>query len=395
MMKPIANLIRVSSANTIVILALTSGIVLSGVLSSFQTIACGLVLVGTKDGTYVMGRSLEFGVFKEDRFAKGASIDTKFVSFPRGSKFTAGSGSTKDPQTNNFSWTAKYGFSGMGHGASALKDGLLSEGINEAGLHVAALWFEDGTYGEPQRERKNLPQYQFAAWVLSQFGSVREAVEAIRQVNIYGGFNDEWHQVFPFHWAISDKSGNFYVIEHIDGAVNVTDARDIRVMTNSPRIEWHKTNYENFKKDFPRLDAKTKTGERGLLNGLPGSWTSPDRFIRLAIQRDLSEPLESVDTALNQSVHLLNTVDYVTGVPEMLTRGAGKAAQETSWISIIDPVRRDYYFRTQDSLNVHKIDLDQIDYRESSGPTAFDIYGGSPYVDVTAKALGKSSDQSR
>ena len=395
MMKPIANLIGVSSPKTIAILALTSGIVLSGVLSSFQTIACGLVLVGTKDGTYVMGRSLEFGVFKEDRFAKGASIDTKFVSFPRGSKFAAGSGSKEDPQTNNFSWTAKYGFSGMGHGASALKDGLLSEGINEAGLHVAALWFEDGTYGEPRGEGKNLPQYQFAAWVLSQFGSVKEAVEAIRQITIYGGFNDEWHQVFPFHWAISDKSGNFYVIEHIDGALNVTDARDIRVMTNSPRIEWHKTNYENFKKDFPRLDAKTKTGERGLLNGLPGSWTSPDRFIRLAIQRDLSEPLESVDTALNQSVHLLNTVDYVTGVPEMLTRGAGTAAQETSWISIIDPVRRDYYFRTQDSLNVHKIDLDQIDYREGSAPTAFDIYGGSPYVDVTAKALGKTSDQSR
>ena len=140
---------------------------------------------------------------------------------------------------------------------------------------------------------------------------------------------------------------------------------------------------------------KQETGESGLLNGLPGSWTSPDRFIRLAIQRDLSEPLDSTDTALNQSVHLLNTVDYVTGVPEMLTRGAGTAAQETSWISVIDPVHMDYYYRTQDSLNVHKIDLDQIDYREGSGPTAFDIYGGSPYVDVTAKALGKSSDQSR
>ena len=129
-MKPIANLIGVSSPKTIAILALTSGIVLSGVLSSFQTIACGLVLVGTKDGTYVMGRSLEFGVFKEDRFAKGASIDTKFISFPRGSKFSAGSGSKKDPQANNFSWTAKYGFAGMGHGESCSKRRLSSRKVS-------------------------------------------------------------------------------------------------------------------------------------------------------------------------------------------------------------------------------------------------------------------------
>ena len=388
-MNPYPNAPKVSSIRTLTMLALASGILLSGLLNSFQAMACGLLLVGTKDGQFVMGRSLEFGIFKEDRFAKEASINTKFVSFPRGSKFSAGSGSEKDPQGHNFSWSAQYGFSGMGHGTSALKDGLLSEGINQAGLHVAALWFEDGTYGEPRPEGQHLPQYQFVAWVLSRFGSVKEAVEAIPQINIYGGFNDEWQQVFPFHWAISDKSGDFYVVEHIDGQLIITDARDLRVMTNSPRIEWHRKNYENFKKDYPRLNAKTKTNARGLLNGLPGSWTSPDRFLRLAIQRDLSGRLESVDSALNQTAHLFNTVDYVTGVPEMLTRGAGNAAQETSWISIIDPVRMDYYFRTQDSLSIHKIDLNQIDYREGAEPIDFDIYGGIPFIDVTAKALGQ------
>ena len=388
-MNPTPSFLRIPSLRTFSVLALAIGIFLSGLLSCFQAMACGLLLVGTKNGTFVMGRSLEFGIFKEDRFAKGASINTHFVSFPRGSKFSAGSGSEKDPQAHNFSWTSKYGFSGMGHGAAALKDGLLSEGINEKGLHAAALWFEDGIYSKPNQGGMNLPQYQFVAWVLSQFGSVEEAVKGIPKVNIYGGFNDEWQQVFPFHWAISDKSGNFYVIEYIEGQLVITDARDLRAMTNSPRIEWHRQNYENFKKDYPRLDSNIKTVERGLLNGLPGSWTSPDRFIRLAIQRDLSGPLESVDSALNQVVHLFNTVDYVTGVPEMLTRGAGRAAQETSWISVIDPIGMDYYFRTQDSLSIHKIDLNKIDYQEGSDPISFDIYGGNPYIDVTEKALGQ------
>lgn len=55
-------------------------------------------------------------------------------------------------------------------------------------------------------------------------------------------------------------------------------------------------------------------------------------------------------------------------------------------MSIIDPVNRGYYFRTQNNLNVH---LDKIDYQEGAERTSFNIYGGNPFIDVTEKATKK------
>ena len=62
-------------------------------------------------------------------------------------------------------------------------------------------------------------------------------------------------------------------------------------------------------------------------------------------------------------------------------------AQQTPWITVIDPHNLHYYFRTQDSMNVHQVDLTRLDFSEGAATTSFNPYGGPTFIDVTANAI--------
>ena len=191
----------------------------------------------------------------------------------------------------------------------------------------------------------------------------------------------------PLHWSVADKTGAAHVVEYIDGCLIVTDNLDLRVMTNSPRIEWQRRNLAEFECDFPQLDSSSPQRNPEFLSSLPGSVSSPSRFVRIAIQRDLRGVVEDVPAALNTALHLLNSVDYVPGVPFVEGRGVSSGAQETPWVTVIDPYNLHYYFRTQDSMNVHRVDLTRLDFSEGAATTSFNPYGGTTFIDVTAKAI--------
>ena len=191
----------------------------------------------------------------------------------------------------------------------------------------------------------------------------------------------------PLHWSVPDKTGASYVVEYIHGKLVVTDTSDLRVMTNSPRIEWQRRNLAEFKRNYPQLDSSSPQRNPEFLSGLPGSVSSPSRFLRIAIQRDLLDNVKDVATALNTALHLINSVDYAPGVPFVGGRGVSSGAQQTPWITVIDPHNLHYYFRTQDSMNVHQVDLTRLDFSEGAATTSFNPYGGTTFIDVTAKAI--------
>lgn len=331
--------------------------------------ACLTYVGKSNDSMPVIGRTVEFGYDVQTL----ASFPTDFATFPRGSEFTT-YGSDK-PLT----WNSKYGFSGMSHG------GLVSDGINEKGLYVAMLWFADGKYPAQDTSEPGLASGSIVNWLLGNFASVDEAVSGLAKINVYQSDDNHLGIELPAHFQLVDKSGKVLVVEYIDGEMTVTDNTDLGVMTNSPKIADHKQAYQQFLKQKPHLDAASEI-DGGMLEGLPGGYTALERTVRTAILRDLTPKPKTKEEAINQVIHTLNTTDYVRGAAEFPSRGMSGGKQETSFITVIDMANMDYYYRTVDSLTLHKVDLNQIDYSAGQPVTGFNIYGGIRFVDVTDRA---------
>jgi choloylglycine hydrolase len=98
-------------------------------------------------------------------------------------------------------------------------------------------------------------------------------------------------------------------------------------------------NYINL--DANDVKDKTLNGQKveptgvgsGML-GLPGDWTPPSRFVRLAMCVDAAMPVEDSGQAITLAQHILNVVDIPKGVikenPEPLVKLEGYA----QWIVI-------------------------------------------------------------
>ena len=337
--------------------------------------ACTYFAVSTRAGEHMIGRSLEFGTESD-----GSPLKTAFKTVPRGQSHT----SRTDEGVKPVTWTNRLGYFGPVHGEGT----IFSEGMNEKGVSIAALWLNDGVYPKPVSDTVNLSNADVVEWILGQFDSAKAAVDALEGVHVSQHMTSLGIPL-PLHWSVADKTGASYVVEYIDGKLIVTDNSDLRVMTNSPRIEWQRRNLAEFKSDFPQLDPASDQRNPEFLSGLPGSVSSPARFLRVAIQRDLCGDVKDLPAALNTALHLLNSVDYVPGVPFVEGRGVSSGAQQTPWITVIDPHNLHYYFRTQDSMNVHKVDLTRLDFSEGARTTSFNPYGGSTFIDVTAEAMDK------
>jgi len=125
------------------------------------------------------------------------------------------------------------------------------------------------------------------------------------------------------HIAVHDAAGKNLVIEFIDGEVKVYD-NPLGVMTNRPDFEWQINNLRNYinldahdRKDKMLNGLKIEpTGVGSGLLGLPGDWTPPSRFVRLAYSLDAALPVKDAAESVNLAEHLLNIVDIPKGVAQ-------------------------------------------------------------------------------
>ena len=100
----------------------------------------------------------------------------------------------------------------------------------------------------------------------------------------------------PAHYILSDKTGEAVILEPDEGGLSVH--RDtVGVLANSPDYLWHRTNLRNFVgvtnlPKAPRTVAGHEIrefGERlGGGSGLPGDYSSPSRFVRLAFLKEFA-----------------------------------------------------------------------------------------------------------
>lgn len=314
--------------------------------------ACTGLMLKARDGSFVHGRTLEFGV----------KINTSIAVIPRGYEFVGTS-----PKGPGLKYKSKY----AAVGAFSFDNPVLMDGLNEKGLAVGTFYFpEFAGYTEitAENQGKALSPIEFSNWLLTQFATIDEVKAGLDSVVIAPTVVKEWGpEPAPFHYIVSDKKGNCLVIEPIKGQLKTYD-NPIGVLTNSPTFDWHMANLRNFINlravNAPPLKIEglelAQFGQGSGLLGLPGDFTPPSRFVQATVFQITAIPTENAQTAIEQILHILNHFDIPVGASRDVVNGV-TYTDYTQLTCAKDPQNLKYFFRTYDDQTIRVVDLTQFD----------------------------------
>ena len=326
-------------------------LILAGLLSGF---ACTGISLFAKDGGYVQARTIEWG---------DSYLPSEYVIIPRNLEQI----SYTPTGINGLKFQSKYGVVGL----AIIQKEFIAEGLNEVGLSAGLFYFPHyGKYPEydPRQNNQTLSDLQFVSWILSQFSTIDEVIEATKQVRI----TSLDKQGSTVHWRIGEASGRQVVLEFINGIPHFYENK-IGVLTNAPDFPWHITNLNNYVNLFPGNAPTQKIGDitifpfgagSGFL-GIPGDVTPPSRFIRIAFYKATAPQLETSEETIFQCFHILNNFDIPIGVEHALGK-APNIPSATQWTSAIDLTQKKLYYKTAYNGNIRCINLNNIDFEKIS-----------------------------
>lgn len=339
--------------------------------------ACSSFRVVTEDGN----------VFFVFNFELGGSPDTRVVYYPTGSEFIASAPEGREPAA----WTSKYAVSGMGW----FNQPMLAGGINEHGLSGANLNLPNYTkYQEATAadDGKIIAAWDVPTYFLTQFKSVQEVREAVNDVKVVFQLWNVQNPPLPieFHYAFHDPSGDSIVLEYIDGEAKVYD-NQLGVMTNSPNLEWHRVNLNNYinltAKDAPSRQLAdvelVATGTGSGMLGLPGDYTPPSRFVRAAALTQSAKPAQNHAEGLQMAFRISNAMSFPEGPAQVLI-GDQVTRGKTDFQMIADNSSRVMYFKHYDYPNWRSVDVASLAANKST-KLALDPALGPPIESATAE----------
>ena len=299
-------------------------------VSAQPAAACTRVVYHGPDGVIMTARTMDWN---ED-------IGTNLWILPKG---IARSG---EVGPNSVRWTAKYG--------SVIASGYdmsTTDGFNEAGLAANVLWLGASRYPRFDGSKPGLSIAAWAQYVLDNFATVKEAVEALRAepfVIVTDNLPGK-ERLTTLHLSMSDSAGDSAIIEYIDGRQVIHHDRAHQVMTNTPVPILQRT-----------MDKYRQAGGKAKL---PKSYRSADRFLRAsAYLKDVpaqQEPAQAIESVLG----VVRKVSIPLGVT---TRGE-PASSSTRWRSVADHKRRIYLFESTRAPSGFWVDLNKIDFSVETG----------------------------
>jgi choloylglycine hydrolase len=322
--------------------------------------ACTGLKLTAKDGKTVHGRTLEFGI----------DVKPSLAFVPQGYSFTS-----TTPNGNGLAYKSKY----AAIGAFCFDQLLLMDGINEKGLSIGVFYFPGFAGYTPttkENQSHSLSPIDFSNWILTQFATLDEVKDGIKNVMIAPTVANSWGPTPPpFHYIVFDKDGNSIVIEPVDGKLNVYD-NALGVLTNSPGFDWHLTNLRNFinlsPNNKPALKIEGVTlapfGQGSGLVGMPGDFTPPSRFVRAAIFSTSAIPSDTAEEAIYQTFHILNQFDIPVGSARQVVNGVTHTDYTLATVAR-DPNSLKYYLKTYDDQNIKMVDLKDFDKNAKEAKT--------------------------
>ncbi len=320
--------------------------------------SCTVFRMTAKDGNITIARSMEFGVdLKYDIIVVPVNM-----TFESPTLF----------QTAGLKWTTKYGYTAVA--SMGLNYGV-SEGMNEKGLSISALWYESTTkYQTVTKEEssKALAHIMYSDWILGNFSTVDEVKEATKNIKVFGYTDsDKLKSLVTLHFIVYDDKGGCIVVEYDNGQCNIYD-NPLGIMTNAPSLPWQLTNLrqyvglENFNPITIKKDGFTvsPTGHGDGMFGIPGDYTPPSRFVRLAMFERFVNRQDDKEGNLNLCQQIINTFTIPFGIiVDQDAQGNVTASESTQWVTFRDVTNKIMYFKTYENQNLRMLDLNRLDYK--------------------------------
>lgn len=318
----------------------------------------------TKNGLHLLGRTY-------DQFGDLAA--NRVIGVPQGEPCAPGLG----PEGGV---PGRYGYTGMA--VLGFGEPILVDGVNSAGLMGALLHYPEYAVYEKAAgpDRTAVHPGRLLAWLLSQSAGVAEAVEALGRITLVD--QPIQGKPLPAHYILSDRTGEAAIIEPDEGGLSIH--RDtIGVLANSPSYRWHRTNLRNFVgvtnlPKAPRTVAGHEIrafGERlGDGEGLPGGYSSPSRFVRLAFMKEFAVPGGDELDGVSRMFRAFAPVD----IPEGLAKADPDydAYEQTLCTSVMCAESGVYYFAPAQNRRISAVRLPE----RRNGAQYFDL-GDSQDID--------------
>lgn len=322
-----------------------------GLASQIPANACTGITLKSKDNSVIAARTIEWAE---------SVMNNLYVVVPRNQELQSLTPSGMD----GVKFKVKHGFVGL---AVEQKE-FMVEGINEKGLSAGLFYFPNYGKYQPYDETKKdqcLADFQVVSYVLAECSTIDEVKEALGKVRI---INID-PRSSTVHWRFTEPSGRQVVLEIVDEIMHFYE-NPLGVLTNSPGIEWHWTNLNNYinlepgnapEHKFGPLEMKNFGHGSGLL-GLPGDFTPPSRFVRAAFFQLTAAQQPTAEESVVQAFHLLNNFDIPTGTEVPLGKASIALPSATQFTVASDTYNRKIYYRTMYNSNIRCIDLKAIDF---------------------------------
>ncbi len=319
---------------------LTSLVVCAAIaLTSVNAQACTRFIYESGTNDAIVGRSMDWA---EDP-------DTDLWSFPRGLGRDGGAG------PGSVKWTAKYG----SVSASFYNIGTV-DGMNDAGLVANALYLVESDYGDAKASGK--PLISIGAWTqyaLDNYATVAEAVDALTK--------EPFAIVAPElpngrkaggHLSLADASGDSAIFEYLGGKLVIHHDRKYTVMTNSPTFD-------------QQLAINTYWKGVNGLNFLPGTISSPDRFVRMSWSLSAAPKEKDPRLAVATAFSLIRAISVPLGLadPDKPNIAA------TIWRTVSDTDAGRYFFESAYSPSIFWVDLAKLKLAPGSAPAKLALSG--------------------
>ena len=312
---------------------------------------CTRTLYVGDDLTVITGRNMDW---KED-------MSSDLWVFPAGIARDGAAG------PHSLRWTSRYGSVGVsGYDAGT------TDGMNEKGLVANLLYLVESEYGKPDDKRPRLSISLWTQFVLDNYATVEEAVDALR-IEPFDILAPKLPNGAPaaLHLAISDALGDSAILEYVKGKLIIHHGKQYDVMTNSPIYDEQLALNEYWK------------GIGGLVF-LPGTNRAADRFARAsfllnAIPKKLDPNyIKGVpeQSYAYQAVASVLSVMRAVSVPLGISTPDQPNISSTIWRTVSDQKNLIYYFDSATRPNTFWVSLVRVSLSPGSAIKKLTIQNG-------------------
>ncbi len=297
-----------------------------------EAYTCTRVVYKGPDNTVITARSMDW---KDE-------IDANIWIFPRGLERDGNVGK------NSIKWVSKYGSV-----IASAWDIATTDGMNEKGLVANVLWLVESEYPkfDPQGTEKGIAISAWAQYVLDNFATVKEAVDALKKEDfvIVSDYIPGTTKLTTLHLSVSDASGDNAIFEYINGKLAIHHDPSYTVMTNSPVFE-EQLAINKYWQSIPGTVM------------LPGTNRAADRYVRASYYINAIPQTADVQTSLASVFSVIRNCS----VPFGISSEAEPNISSTRWRSVSDQKNLVYYFETVKTPNTFWVDLKKVNFSKNA-----------------------------